>query len=154
MPQRKRQSPSTKNPAHLSTTGSNLRMQTPASSRKPKPKPQVARRVAQEINPARGFMNFLREHTVVTLAVGFAIATQAQTIIKQLIASFINPLYGLLFSEKLSSKAFVLHFHGRSQSFAWGEFVYAFVDFLFVLGAIYLFVKVFGLDKLEKPKNK
>lgn len=101
-----------------------------------------------------GFVNFLREHTVVTLAVGFAIATQAQTIIKQLIASFINPLYGLLFSEKLSAKTFTLHFHGRAQSFAWGQFVYVFVDFLFVLGAIYFFVKIFGLDKIEKPKDK
>jgi large-conductance mechanosensitive channel len=107
--------------------------------------------VVREFIQVDGFLNFLREHTVVTLAVGFAIATQAQTVIKQLIASFIDPLYGLLFSQKLSARTLMLHFHGRSQQFAWGAFVYTFIDFIFVLLAIYLIVKALNLDKLDKP---
>lgn len=107
--------------------------------------------IVPEVHPVSGFVDFLREHTVVSLAVGFAIATQAQTVIKQLIASFIDPLYGLLFSQRLSDKVVTLHFHGRAQAFAWGAFVYTFIDFLFVLAAIYIIVKSLNLDKLDKP---
>jgi|SRR5579884_667069 len=111
--------------------------------------------VVREIVPVGGFLNFLREHTVVTLAVGFAIATQAQAVIKQLIASFIDPLFGLVLNgQKLSTKTFTLQFHGRSEVFSWGAFVYAIIDFLFVLLAIYLIIKVFNLDKLEKHVEK
>jgi large-conductance mechanosensitive channel len=150
MAERKRKAPR-KNTAQLAVSSSNLRLQQPNSQRKARPK--VARVVVQEVNPVGGFLEFLRAHTVVTLAVGFAIATQAQTLIKQLIASFIDPLYGLLFSQKLSARTLTLHFHGRTQAFGWGAFVYAFVDFLFVLAAIYAIVKLLNLDKLEQPKE-
>lgn len=104
-----------------------------------------------EVHPIGGFVDFLREHTVVSLAIGFAIATQAQAVIKQLIASFLDPLYGLLFAQKLSDKVVVLHFRDRAQAFAWGSFVNTFIDFLFVLAAIYLLLKLLKLDKLDKP---
>lgn len=128
------------------TSGTGIRFEQPKSQRGRK-----RQRIVYEVHPIGGFADFLREHTVVSLAVGFAIATQAQTVIKQLIASFIDPLYGLLFSQKLSDKAVVLHFRGRAQSFAWGSFVYTFIDFLFVLAAIYIIIKLLKLEKLEKP---
>lgn len=128
-------------------TGGSVRFQQPKSSRGHNPRVIIV----PEVHPVSGFLDFLREHTVVSLAVGFAIATQAQTVIKQLIASFIDPLYGLLFSQKLSAKVVTLHFHGRAQAFAWGAFVYTFIDFLFVLGAIYFIIKSLKLDKLDKP---
>jgi large-conductance mechanosensitive channel len=149
MAERKRKS-TRKSTTRLATTGSNIRFEQPNSRRKAKP--SVTRVIVEEVNPVNGFLDFLREHTVVTLAVGFAIATQAQTLIKQLISSFIDPLYGLLFSQKLSAKTLTLHFHGRTQAFGWGAFVYAFIDFVFVLLAIYAIVKFLNLDKLEKPK--
>ncbi|MGC1176875.1 MAG: MscL family protein [Candidatus Saccharimonadales bacterium] len=141
------------NSARLATRGSSLRMQQASSTRKPKPR--VASRVAHEINPVGGFVTFLREHAVISLAVGFAIATQAQAVIKQLITSFIDPLYGLLLNgQKLSARVTTAHFHGRAQQFAWGAFVYALIDFLFVLAFIYAIIKIFNLDKLDTPKKR
>lgn len=135
------------------TAGTTIRLEQPKSARQPKPKVAVV--VAQEINPVGGFVNFLRERAVVGLAVGFAIATQAQAVIKQLIASFIDPSYALLFNgQKLSAKTSTLHFRGQIQQFAWGAFLYAFIDFLFVLVFIYAIIKIFNLDKLDKPKDK
>ncbi len=107
-------------------------------------------RKSANVSAVGGFVNFLREHAVVTLAVGFAIATQAQAVIKQLISSFIDPLYGLLFGQTLSAKSATLHLHGRTEHFAWGAFAYTLIDFLFVLAAIYAIVKVLNLDKLDK----
>jgi large-conductance mechanosensitive channel len=138
------------------TAGTTVRIQPAKSSRRPKAKvSDVAVVVAQEINPVSGFVGFLREHAIVGLAVGFAIATQVQGVVKQLISSFIDPLYALLFSgDKLSARTLTLHWHGRTQQFGWGAFAYTLIDFLFVLGVIYAVIKIFKLDKLDKPKEE
>lgn len=134
-----------RNNATVTTGGSSIRFEQPKSARTRK------QRTVIEVHPVSGFADFIREHTVISLAVGFAIAAQAQALIRQLIASFLDPLYGLLFTQKLSAKAVTLHFRGRAQSFGWGAFVYAFIDFIFVLLAIYLILKILKLEKLDKP---
>jgi large-conductance mechanosensitive channel len=147
MAERKRKANTSK--THVMTSGTTIRFEQPKSQRQQKQ--STTRVIIQEVNPVGGFVNFLREHAVVSLAVGFAIATQAQTLIKQLITSFIDPLYALLFNtDKLSTHTVTVHFHDRSQAFAWGAFMYALIDFLFVLAAIYLLIKIFNLDKLDK----
>ena len=140
------------NQAQAVTSGSTLRMESPKSNRHPKQSHAVV--VMHEVNPVGGFLAFLRDYAVVGLAVGFVIGLQAQTLVKQLVASFIDPTFNLLFGQALSQRAFVTHFHGRAVSYSWGAFAYALLDFLFVLGAIYAIVKIFNLDKLDKPKKK
>ena len=138
--------------AHNVTSGSPLRMQSPQSSRQPKP--NTASIIIHEVNPVGGFVNFLRDYAVVGLAVGFVIGLQAQNLVKQLVNSFIDPAFNLLFGQALSQRDFTLEFHGRTASFSWGAFAYAFINFLFVLAAIYALVKLFNLDKLDKPTKK
>lgn len=102
---------------------------------------------------AAGFVNFLRERAVVGLAVGFIIGLQAQTLVKQLIDSFVTPLLDFWFGKDLLGRQFNLHTGSTPVALEWGKFVYAFVTFLFVIFIIYLIVKVFRLDKLDKPKK-
>ncbi len=137
--------------AHAVTSGTGMRLESPASSRKPKPNPAVV--MVREINPASGFLGFLREYTVVGLAVGFVIGTQAQGLVRLLASNFIDPAFQLLFGQALSQRTFVLQWHDRTASFGWGGFVYGLLNFLFVLAAIYIIVKFFKLDKLNKPKD-
>ncbi|HET7060385.1 MAG TPA: MscL family protein [Candidatus Saccharimonadales bacterium] len=151
MAQRKRKTKRQSN-ANTAAAGTPIRFEQPASQRKPKPK--VARTVAKEVNPITGFTNFLREYTVVTLAVGFVIATQVQGLVRQLVADFVNPLSQLLFGTALSERTFTLHWHTRAANFAWGDLAYGLIDFLFVLLVIFLIIKIFQLDKLNKPKTK
>lgn len=149
MAARKRKSPDA---TKVVTAGTTVRIESPKSKRQPKP--NVAVVVAQEINPASGFLEFLREYSVVALAVGFVIATQAQALVRQLVASFIDPMWALLFNgQKLSTMTFTLSFRGQEQLFGWGMFAYALLNFLFVLLAIFLIVKFFKLEKLKKPKK-
>jgi large-conductance mechanosensitive channel len=100
-----------------------------------------------------GFVGFLRERAIIGLAVGFVIATQVQNVIKQLIASFLDPLTLLLFGNKLSNRTFTWDWHGRHADFAWGQFVYMLVDFFVVVLTIYVLIKLFKLDKLDAPKT-
>ncbi|HEY8999490.1 MAG TPA: MscL family protein [Candidatus Saccharimonadales bacterium] len=105
--------------------------------------------------PVGGFVTFLREHAIVGLAVGFVIGSQVQGLVKQATDSFINPLFELLFSgnKALSMRTFTLHFGSRHANFAWGALAYDLMDFLFVLLAIYIVIKLFSLDKLDKKKS-
>ncbi len=140
-------------PTDTVVQGTTLRFEAPSSKRKPKP--STAAVVVQEINPVSGFVGFLREYAVITVAIGFAIATQAQVLIKQMSTSFIDPAYALLLNgQALSQKTAVLTWHGREQSFAWGAFVYSLLNFLFMLVVIYIVVKFFALDKLKKQDDK
>ncbi|HEY5152836.1 MAG TPA: MscL family protein [Candidatus Saccharimonadales bacterium] len=108
----------------------------------------------QEIHPVNGFLDFLREHSVVSLAIAFVIGLQSQTLVKQLVTSFIDPLFSLLFGRSLSQRTFTLDWHGRAVNFTWGAFAYALLDFIFVLAAVYAIVKILSLEDLDKPRRK
>ena len=100
-----------------------------------------------------GFIKFLRDHAVVGVAIGFIVGLQAQTLIKQLVASFITPLLTLIVGPDLQSRQWVIN-DGPANviKFPWGEFVYALADFVVVLLFIYLVVKFLKLDRLDKKK--
>jgi large conductance mechanosensitive channel protein len=110
--------------------------------------------VSSELSePMHGFVKFLRERAVVGLAVGFIIGLQAQTLMKQLVDSFLTPLLNLVLGE-VNKKVTVLSLGDKTATFAWGKFVYSLVAFLFVLLAIYVIIKVLKLDRLEKSNKK
>lgn len=138
-----------KNQTKVTTKGSTVHIESPNGQSKPK--------ISIIVGPdevVSGFVGFLREHAIVGLAVGFVIATQVQAIVKQLTDGFINPLFTLFFGGKtLTTRTFTLHFHGRHADFVWGSVVYALIDFLFVMAVIYAIIKLFNLDKLDKPKS-
>lgn len=101
-------------------------------------------------DPVDGFVSFIKENAVVSVAVGFAIGSQAQPLVKSVIASFIDPAYKLIFGSSLPAQQFTVSFAGRSEAFVWGAVAQNFLNFLFFLAAIYLIVKVFKLDKFKK----
>lgn len=96
-----------------------------------------------------GFVDFLRERAVVGLAIGFVAGTQAQAVVKQLIDSFITPAFELIFGSSLKNQKFSI----GDTNFGWGMMVYALINLFFVLAAIYILVKLFKLDKLDKQKD-
>jgi large-conductance mechanosensitive channel len=133
------------------TTGSTIRFEQPKSGRGRKNPVEV---IVQEVNPVSGFVGFLREHAVVGLAVGFIIGQQAQGLVKLLQSTFIDPAFQVVFGEKLTTRTFMITSRGKDVPFHWGEFANGLLNFLFVLAAIYAIIKVFNLDKLDKPKEK
>ena len=127
-----------------------VKIQSPKGSQRP----HVSVIVNSDLSePVHGFVNFLREHAVVGVAVGFIIGLQAQTFMKQLLDSFLSPLLDLLLGD-VTSKQLKLVLGDKSAIFAWGKFIYALVSFLFVLLFIYAIIKFLKLDKLDKPQVK
>jgi large conductance mechanosensitive channel len=101
-----------------------------------------------------GFVNFLREQSVVGLAIGLVLGTQAKVLVDQLIASFINPLVGLLLPGQgtLQDKIFTLRLNGKTAAFGWGAFVISLLTFVVVAAVVYFVFKGLKLDKLDKKK--
>jgi large-conductance mechanosensitive channel len=98
-----------------------------------------------------GFVDFVREHAIVGLAVGFVAGAQAQTVVKQLIDSFITPSINLIIGgAALDKRKFYLHLFNNGQDFYWGKMVLVLVNLFVVLATIYIMIKLLKLDKLDK----
>lgn len=117
-------------------------------------RPRVSALVSNELTEsAQGFIQFVREYAVVALAVGFIIAQQANTVIKQLVASFVDPWVQVLFGQDLSTRTALVHHGSDPIKVPWGLFVYDLIEFFFVLIFLYAFIKVFHLSN-QKNKTK
>lgn len=138
---------------HDSTQGvqtDTVKIESPKGSKRP----HVSVVVSPELSePVHGFVNFLREHAVVGVAIGFIIGLQAQTLMKQLVDSFLTPLLNLFLGD-VTKKQAVFSLGNKTATFAWGKFVYSLVAFLFVLLAVYVIIKILKLDRLEKSAAK
>lgn len=104
----------------------------------------------------RGFVDFLREQSVVGLAIGLVLGTQAKTLVDQLVLSFFNPLTGLLLPGEgtLKQKTVTIEWAGKSEIFAWGAFVSSLLTFVLVAAVVYYVFKGLRLDRLDKKKEE
>lgn len=109
---------------------------------------------ARNARPIGGFMDFVREQGVVGLAVGLAIGTQVKTLVDQIVASFINPIVGLILPGEgdLTKKTFHLTIGEKTATFTYGSFLNVLISFLAVAAVIYFIVKGLKLDKMDKKK--
>lgn len=101
-----------------------------------------------------GFIEFIRQQGVVGLAIGLVLGLQVKALVDQFVASFINPLLGLVLpgSGSLSSKSFTIIVAGKQATFDYGSFVDVFISFVIVAAVIYAVFKILRLEKLDKPK--
>lgn len=106
------------------------------------------------LSPLQGFVDFMREQGVIGLAIGLVLGTQIKALVDQLVASFINPLVGLVLPGKgtLSEQVFHLNFRGKGADFSWGLFMTQLISFVAVAAIVYFVVKGLKLDKLDKKK--
>ncbi len=114
---------------------------------------RVSKRAAK-VAP-NGFVDFLREQSVVGLAIGLVLGTQAKALVDQLMTSFINPLTGLLLpgGGTLKTKEVTVHLLHKSSVFTWGAFVSSLLTFVIVSAVVYYVFKGLKLDRLDKKKE-
>ena len=102
-----------------------------------------------------GFVNFIREQSVVGLAVGLAIGTAAGDTVKKLVTAFIDPLVQLIVGSQqgLQSASFTVEIAGRRGEFLYGAFVSSLITLIAVAFVVYAIVHFLKLDKLDKKKD-
>lgn len=110
---------------------------------------KVSGQVSKEIN---GFADFLREQSVVGIAVGLVLGTQIKVIVDQFVSSFLNPALGIILpgTGGLAKKSFTVYARGKPEVFYWGAFVSTLISFVFLAVIVYYTIKALKLDKLKK----
>jgi large conductance mechanosensitive channel len=99
-----------------------------------------------------GFMDFIREHSVVGLAVGLAIGLSVTELVTAIVEGFINPMVGVILpsDNNLKEASFTL----LGSEFLWGNILLNFINLIAVAALIYFVVKGIGLHRLDKKKDK
>jgi len=102
--------------------------------------------------PMKGFLEFIREQGVVGLAVGFLVGGAVSKVVTALVTDIINPIINLLFGlgGGIKNAAFSI----GSSKILYGDFISVIVDFVIVSLVVYFGVKLIGLEKLDKKKDK
>lgn len=101
-----------------------------------------------------GFREFIQEQGVVGLAIGLVLGIQVKAVVDQIVASFINPVLGIVLpgTGSLAEKSFALTIGDKVGDFKYGAFISVLISFLTVAALVYYGVKALRLDKLEKKK--
>jgi len=98
----------------------------------------------------KGFMNFIREQSVVGLAVGFVLGGAVAKVVTSLVTDLINPVLGLVLGSTKGLKAAYLPIFGAKVMF--GNFLSVLIDFLVIAAVVYFVVRGLKLDKVDKKK--
>lgn len=112
-------------------------------------------KVPKILTPFQGFVDFIREQGVVGLAIGIVLGAQIKTLVDSFVASFVNPLLGLLLpgNGDLGQKALTVTVGKKTAVFTWGTFLMQLISFIIVAAIVYYVVKGLKLDKLDKKKK-
>jgi large conductance mechanosensitive channel len=102
-----------------------------------------------------GFSEFLRTQGIIGLAIGLVLGVQVKALVDQLVASFINPILGLVLPGQgdLSSKIFSLSIGAKQADFTYGAFISVLISFIAVAFVIYFLIKGLRLEKLDKKQQ-
>lgn len=113
-------------------------------------------KVPKVMAPFQGFVDFIREQGVVGLAIGIVLGAQIKTLVDSFVASFINPILGLMLpgNGDLATKTLRVTVGAKTAIFTWGAFLMQFISFVIVAAIVYYIVKGLKLDKLDKKKEK
>jgi large conductance mechanosensitive channel len=96
----------------------------------------------------KGFIEFIRSHGIVGLAVGFIMGGSITKLITSLVNDIVNPVVGILISRAGDLKA--NYFLVGNAKIMWGSFISSFIDFIIIALIVYFGVKLLGLDKIDK----
>lgn len=103
----------------------------------------------------KGFIDFIREQGIVGLAIGLAIGTQAGILVKDIVATVIDPVVGLIIGnpQGLQASVWNVEVANRSATFPVGRLAYSIIVFVSVCFVIYFATRFLKLDKLDKKKD-
>lgn len=119
----------------------------------------IARAEARRVTANKqvtGFLDFLREQSVVGLAIGLVIGTQVKQLVDQIVLQFINPFLGLVLpgAGTLEEKTFTLHLGDKMATFGWGAVANTLLSFIIVAALVYAAFKMLHLENLAKKKEE
>ncbi len=102
-------------------------------------------------NGIKGFLDFIRERGVVSLAIGFILGGAVTKLVASLVNDIINPVLGIVLGYAGGLTKIVVQL-GPAQ-IKIGSFVSVLIDFVVIALVVYYGVHILGLDKLDKTEK-
>jgi len=99
-------------------------------------------------NHLKDFFDFIRKQGVISLAIGFILGGAITKLVTALVNDFINPIVGLFLGSVDGLKSASVKI--GSAVILWGDFATVLIDFIIVSLVVYIGVKFFKLDRLDK----
>jgi large conductance mechanosensitive channel len=99
----------------------------------------------------KNFITFIREQGVVGLSIGFILGGAISKLVASLVSDIIDPILsiGLKYTNSLDNSALKI----GEISIMWGSFVKNLLDFVILALVVYMLVKVFKVDQIDKKKS-
>jgi large conductance mechanosensitive channel len=113
-------------------------------------------RKIRKTRPLQGFIDFIRSHGVIALAIGIFLGTSLKSVVDSVVTNIVNPLVGLLTGNINFNNAKVCIKSNYSHCVSgldYGRVISSIIEFLAAAFTIYLIVKLLQLDKLDKSKE-
>jgi len=105
------------------------------------------------VKKVTGFIEFIREHGVVGLAVGFVLGGSVSKLVTALVNDIVNPIIGILTGRANDLAKF--SFKVGEANIMWGSFINDLINFIILVAVVYWLFKLLRLDKLKKqPESK
>jgi large conductance mechanosensitive channel len=97
-----------------------------------------------------GFFEFLKQYSVIGLAIGIVIGDASKNLVNTLVSGFITPLIGLFLPNNQSLQTYKMTIQG--QDFLIGQIVQTTISFVVILFILYFTIKILlrRNDLLEK----
>jgi large conductance mechanosensitive channel len=99
----------------------------------------------------KGFIDFIRTQGVVGFAVAFILGGAVSNLVSSVIKDLVSPLLGLIIGKAGGLETVFLSV--GSAKLMVGNFVATLIDFIVIASVVYIGVKLFGLEKLDKKKG-
>jgi len=113
------------------------------------------KRMIRKVKPFQGFVDFIRGHGVIALAIGLFLGTSLKTVVDSIVTNIVNPLVGLLTGKINYNNAEVCLKSKAGHCIStlnYGQVISSVTEFLAAAFVIYLIIKLLRLDKIDKEK--
>jgi len=99
----------------------------------------------------KGFIDFVREQGIIGLAIGFLLGGSVSKVVTSLVQDIVNPFLGIVLGSagNLSDMSFTV----GQATVRWGSFIASFIDFATIASVVYVLIRIFKFDKLDKKKD-
>ena len=99
---------------------------------------------------ATGFIDFIRERGVMSIALGLVLAGVVTKVVTSFMTDIVSPILGILLGKTTSLQYLSITIFDVKISY--GNFLAVFIDALVVILVLYILFRLLGLEKLDKKK--
>jgi large conductance mechanosensitive channel len=99
----------------------------------------------------KGFIEFIQEHKIVGLAIGFIFAGAIAKLVSAFVKDIVDPILGVALGARRGLGKFVIPI--GSAKINVGHFASSLIDFIIIVIIVYILLKALKIEKFMKKKE-